>query len=313
MRGPLVFMGVGPFAVPLLKELHARGEKLALVVTGPARPKGRGRAPAPTPVAEAAAALGLPVATPARVNDPEFMVFLSSLAPQFIALADYGQLLAPGLLAIPALGAVNLHPSLLPRWRGPAPVPFTIMAGDPLAGVSVMLMDAGMDTGPVLASVSWPLDPLTTGGELLERSALAGAPLLADTLEGLRAGEVKPVPQEESGATFSSLLGPELLTMDWNLSPLAASGRINALSPRPGVRSWLGGRMVKFLRAEPALGAGLPGVVVAAGGGGLIVGCGGGALKLVEVHPEGRKAMRAADFVNSGAAPAGSVFQTSNS
>ena len=191
-----------------------------------------------------------------------------------------------------------MHPSLLPRWRGPSPVVSPIMNGDPVTGVSVMLMDEGMDTGPVFVQERVAVPENITGGELTELLASKGATLLAGSLDKIRVGKLKPVPQDEGLATVSAMIGPEITQMDWNLSPVAAARRINALSPKPGVKAFLGDRMVKLLAASPLDEPGEPGVILRSSPGGLTVGAGTGAIRIERVHPEGRNPMDAASFAN---------------
>lgn len=307
-RGPIIFLGTGEFAVPLLEELVAGGEEVRLVVTQPERPRGRGRKPAPTPVGVAAQKLGLQIATPDSVNDPAFVERMRALAPQFLALADYGQFLRDPVLTLAPGGAVNLHPSLLPRWRGPAPIAWPLLEGEETTGATVMLMDKGMDTGPLLAQVEYRVGHAMTAGELSEALAEIGARLFCQTLDRLRKGEISPVPQDERKATLSKMVGRDWMSADFTLPPEIFAQRVNGLSPRPGVRAQLNGKLVKFLRAESGAGRGAPGEILATGAGGIAVACGEGAVNLLEVLPEGRKEMKAAEYANGGGAAKGMVF-----
>ena len=307
-RGALVFLGAGEFAVPVLRALHDAGEAVALVVTQPDRPKGRGRKTEPTAVHRAAAILGLPVFAPERVNEDAAVARIRALSPEFLVVVDYGQILREPLLAAAAHGAVNVHPSLLPRHRGPSPVVWTILSGDKAAGVSTMLMDEGMDSGPILLQERIDVASGETAGELSDRLAPLGAELLVRTLSGLRCGTVAPKPQEAVKATYSKLLDRKMQVIPWSQSAPEVAGRINALSPRPGARAWFGGRMVKCLRAAVEEGEGEAGIVLEAGREGLLVACGVGAVRIGEVHPEGRNPMKAAEFVRGGAVAAGEQF-----
>lgn len=304
----IVFVGNGDFAVPLLHALVKGGEKVALVISKPDSPKGRGQKLVPSPVSEAARTLGLPVLTPVSANAPEALEAIESHRPEFLVLADYGQLLKAPLLSLARLGPVNIHPSLLPRWRGPSPVVYTVLSGDDEAGVTLMFMDEGLDTGPLLAAEKIPLEEGVTGGELSALLAKKGGELLLSTLSGLRSGTVKPAPQEEARATWSKLIDRPLLEMDWTLDQKAAVRRINALSPKPGVRAWLDGKLIKLLRARPALGEGKPGEILHLGDPGITVGVGRGAILLTEVLPEGRKPMSAKDYLNSAKLARGGRF-----
>jgi methionyl-tRNA formyltransferase len=290
--------------------LAAAGEDIALVVTQPERPRGRGRKTEPTPVGRAALELGLPVETPEEANTPDFVTRLRGLHSEFLVLVDYGQFLGAALLGVSRRGPVNVHPSLLPRHRGPSPVVWAILSGDTETGVSTMLMDEGMDTGPLLLQRSVAIGPEETAGELSARLSSLGAELLARTLEGIRSGAVAPIPQEDAAATYSRLIDRELQTVHWETQAREAIRRINALSPKPGARAWLGGKMLKILRAAPALGnaSGAPGEVLGVREDGFDVACGVGALTVREVHPEGRNPMRAADFSRGGGVARGMRF-----
>jgi methionyl-tRNA formyltransferase len=309
-RGNLIFLGAGGFAVPALQALRDAGESVALVITQPDRPKGRGRKTEPTAVKRASAALGLPVFDPERVNDDSAVARIRSLAPEFLVVVDYGQILKGPLLGAAVHGAVNVHPSLLPRHRGPSPVAWALLCGDKATGVSTMLLDEGMDSGPVLLQERTETAPGETAGELSERLAVLGARLLVRTLSELRCGAVSPKPQEASKATWSRLIDRELQNLSWDLGAPEVAGRINALSPRPGARAWFGGRLVKCLRAVADEGAGEPGTVLEAGREGILVACAAGAVRISEVHPEGRNAMSAAEFVRGGGIAAGERFDS---
>lgn len=309
-RGPLVFLGAGDVAVPSLFELTRAGETIALVVTQPDRPKGRGQKTVPTPVKEAALSLGLPVETPENVNDPEVLKRLAALAPEFLVVVDYGQMLRPPLLALAPGGAVNLHPSLLPLHRGPSPVAGALLAGDAQTGVSTMFLDQGMDSGPVIRQKAVAVLPGETAGELTERLARLGAGLLVETLAGLRTGEAHGHPQDDAKATLTHRIGREFCELDWTWDAATLARRVLALSPKPGARALLDGKLLKILRAAPALGhrSGEPGTVLAVREDGFDVACGSGAVTVLEVHPEGKRPMRAADFTRGGGLAPGARF-----
>lgn len=303
--GPLIFFGTSSFAVPSLEALAAAGEDVRLVVTQPDRPGGRGRRTQPPPVKAAAERLGLPLFQPERVNDPEAVAAIARLAPEALVVVAYGQLLGAPLLAVARRGAVNLHPSLLPRHRGPSPVAWTILSGDAEAGNSTMLLDEGMDTGPVLLQESVPVGPGATRGELEDVLARQGAGLLVRTLRGLRGGTVHPVPQDEARATASRLLTPELRAVCWERSAEEVRRVIHALSPQPGALAAVGGRLVKVLRVRVVAGAGTPGRVIELGREGPVVACKEGAVLWLEVQPEGKRAMGGADFARGKGVAAG--------
>ncbi|MDW7709825.1 MAG: methionyl-tRNA formyltransferase [Deferrisomatales bacterium] len=307
--GPVIFLGTAPFAVPSLEALIAAGEAVALVVTQPDRPRGRGQRTEATPVKAAAERLGLRVAQPEQVNAPETLEELRGLAPELLVVVAYGQLLRRPLLDLARRGAVNLHPSLLPRHRGPSPVASAILAGDDLVGNTTMLLDEGMDSGPVLLQESMPLDPEATRGEVEEHLAGAGGVLLARTLRGLREGAVRPVPQDETRVTVSRLLTRQMRPIPWDRSAGEVRRLVHALSPHPGALTLLGGRLVKILRVREVEGAGPPGRVLELRREGPVVGCGAGSLLWLEVQPEGRRPMRGADFARGGGVAVGQVLE----
>jgi methionyl-tRNA formyltransferase len=307
--GPLVFLGTSEFAVPSLEALAASGEAVACVVTQPDRPRGRGLRLEPSPVSAAARALGLPILQPDDVNAPSFVSDLSALSPEFLIVVAYGQLLKVPLLAVPGAGTVNLHASLLPRHRGPSPVAWTIWQGDGEAGNTTMLVDEGLDAGPILAQRAFPLEPAATRGDLEERLSRDGALLLVETLRGVRRGEVVPTPQEAALATWSRKLVREMRPLDWRRSAGELRRQIHALSPAPAALAGVKGKQVKVLRVAEVSGEGEPGRVLEAGRRGPVVACGQGALVLVEVQPEGRRPMGGADFARGGGVAAGDLLE----
>ncbi len=302
--GPVVFLGTSAFGVPALQALCRAGEQVALVVTQPDRPAGRGRRTTPPAVKAAALDLGLPVFQPERVNAPEAVERIAGTAPEFLVVVAYGQILGRELLGVPRAGAVNLHPSLLPRHRGPAPVAWTILAGDPRAGVTTMLMDERMDAGPVLLQRSFPLPPDVVCGELEDRLSRAGADLLVKTLQALRDGRVRPAPQDESLATYSRRIDRALRRIDWTEPSEGVRRRVHALSPRPGALTRVRGRTVRVLRVAERSVTGRAGTVVRLDRDGPVVACGREGVVLLEVQPEGKRPMAGADWVRGrGVAP----------
>ncbi len=310
MAGRLVFLGTAEFAVPALEALVAAGEDVARVVTQPDRPRGRGRKAEPSPVKRAAAALGLNVWQPSRVNEPAVVAELAGLEPEFLVVVAYGQLLGAPLLNVPDRYAVNVHPSLLPRHRGPSPVAWAILSGDRETGVSTMVLDEGMDSGPVLLQRRFPLDPAQTRGEVEDLLAREGAALLLETLEGVRQGTVLPKPQDEAGIVTSRLLTPELRWVPWARSAGEVRRRIHALAPMPAAVAVHRGKRLKILRAAEAAGSGLPGTVLSAGDDGPVVACGRGAVVLLEVQPEGRRPMSGAAWARGARGLEGDRLET---
>lgn len=298
----VVFLGTDSFAVPTLEALAAAGLPPVAVYTQPDRPAGRGRAPRASPVKERASRLGLPVLQPRTLRTPEALVELRGLRPTVLVLAAYGLLLPAAFLAIPPRGGLNVHPSLLPRHRGPAPVAWTILEGDSQAGVTVFLMDEGMDTGPNLAQRRAAVEERETAGALTARLAREGAALLVETLTPWLAGEVTPTPQDESLATYSRLLRKEDGELDLGRPAARLERQVRAYQPWPGTFTRWRGQRLNVLQAAalPSLGAGRPGEVLSlfeAGGAAVGIVTGEGVLRLQVVQLEGRRALSAEEFV----------------
>jgi methionyl-tRNA formyltransferase len=297
----LAFMGTPDFAVPALRALHAAGHDVAAVYCQPPRPSGRGQAVRPCPVQAAAEALGLEVRTPARLRRaPQEWEAFAALGLEAAVVAAYGQILPPEMLAAPAHGCLNIHASLLPRWRGAAPIQAAVLAGDAESGVTIMQMDAGLDTGPMLLREAVALDPATTGASLHDALAPIGARLI------LRALEERPaaVPQPAEGATYAPKLGRGDARLDWTQPAADLERRVRAFDPWPGTATLLDGTVLKVLAASLAEGAAgaPPGTVVDDR---LTVACGAGALRLTRVQLPGRSALVADAFLRGRSVPAG--------
>lgn len=292
-------MGSPEFAVPALRALHAADHAIAAVYCQPPRPAGRGHAVQRCAVHVAADALGLAVRTPARLrNDPAVQAAFAALELDAAVVAAYGLILPQSVLDAPRRGCLNIHPSLLPRWRGAAPIQAAILAGDAETGVTVMQMDAGLDTGAMLLREAMPICPADTGGSLHDRLAQVGARLILRALAENRA----PVPQPDAGATYAPKLAREDGRIDWSRDAAAIERQVRAFDPWPGTFTTLQGRTLKVLAAELAGGAGPPGTALDDG---LRVACGVGALQLRRVQSGGRNAMAAADFLRGHRVPAG--------
>jgi len=294
----VVFLGSGRFAIPALEALLAAGHEVAAVVTQPDKEKGRGRALAPPPLKPVALGHGLEVLQPRRIKAPEALETLRGLRPDVQVVVAYGQILPRAVIDVAPRGTVNVHGSVLPRYRGAAPVQWAIVNGETETGVSTMLIDEGMDTGPVLLTRKEPIQATDTAPELEARLARLGADLLVETLVGLQAGTVSPVPQDAALATYAPLIRKEDGRLEWTEPAAAIERRVRGFHPWPGVVTTVGGRELKVLRArlEPD-GAGEPGVVTAVDRDGIVVACGDGTrLRLIEVQPESRKPMPAAAF-----------------
>jgi methionyl-tRNA formyltransferase len=294
----IVFLGSGSFAIPSLEALLDAGHVVAAVVTQPDREKGRGQALAPPPTKPVAEGHGLAVLQPPRVRDPEAQEALRRLAPELQVVVAFGQILPRSVIDIAPRGAVNVHASLLPKLRGAAPIQWAIANGETETGVTTMLIDEGLDTGPTLLSRATPIGPEETAAELEPRLARMGAELLLETVRGLEEGTIQPVPQDHSRATLAPLLKKEDGRIDWSLPAARVASRARGFHPWPGAFTFDEGRLVKVLRAREAAGAGEaaePGTATAVGPGGVTVACGGGtSVRLVEVQPESRRAMPAA-------------------
>ena len=290
-----VFYGTPAEAVPSLEALAGTAEVL-LVTTRPDRPRGRSGRPQAPPVKEAALRLGLPVAQPERaVHDLER---LRSLAPEVAVVAAYGQLLPPSLLAVPGAGFLNLHFSLLPRWRGASPVVRTVLAGDAVTGVTLMVLDEGMDTGPVVAVEPTPVGSGETTGELTGRLAVLGAEMLARYLPAYLAGDITPRAQPAGGATTAARVRVEEAFVDPARHRAEAVLRaVRAFDPRPGAWTELDGVRVKLWRARPAVGPGPEPGVAAVAGEVVLLGTADAPVELQEVQPAGRDRMEAAAWM----------------
>ncbi|MBX6423548.1 methionyl-tRNA formyltransferase [Thermosulfurimonas sp. F29] len=298
MRYRVVFMGTPEFAVPALRGLLEREEVLA-VVTRPDRPRGRGWKPRPSPVKEVARSAGLPVLEPERLRDPEFLESLRELAPDLVVVAAYGKILPREVLELPRFGCWNIHASLLPAYRGADPVRWALIRGERETGITIMQMDEGLDTGPILLQKVTPIGEEETGGELYERLSRLGAVALIEALELHREGKLKPRPQPEEGASYAPPLKKEDARLDFSLSAGELAGRIRAFDPRPGAYTFLKGKLFKLFRPRALAGAAgvPPGTILGVEEGRLLVACGEGILAVEEVQLEGKKRLPVRDFV----------------
>lgn len=271
------------------------------VLTQPDRPAGRGRQLAPSPVKVQALALGLPVLQPATLKSAEAQADLAALAPDLMVVVAYGLLLPPPVLALPGRGCVNIHASLLPRWRGAAPIQAAIRAGDAVTGISIMALDAGLDTGPVYGRVPLPILAEETAGELEARLAQLGAETLLHHLPAILDGTARPQPQSPDGATYAGRISKADARIDWQQPAVAIARQVRAQNPWPVAETRLDGAQLRCYRAralapEAVTGSGVPGQIIAAGADGLDVGTGDGVLRLLTVQAPGRQAVPAADF-----------------
>lgn len=312
----ILFFGTPDFAVPTLAALVEAGRPPVRVVTQPARPVGRGRKVQDPPVAAWAREHGIEVLQPAKVRDPTFLAQAGELAPDAAVVVAFGQIFPSALLRLPAHGCINLHASLLPRWRGAAPIQAAIAEGDARTGVTTMLMEEGLDTGPMLLREETEIGPEETAGELSQRLADMGGPLMVRTLEGLEQGGLAAQPQDHEAATYAPRLTRESGRVDWTLSARAIANRLRAYTPWPGLSAELRGEPAKLLRVEvlqdiaPAGAA--PGTFLGLSGGLLAVACGEGTvldvLGIAELQRPGRKPLRASDFANGERLRSGETF-----
>jgi methionyl-tRNA formyltransferase len=297
----VVFMGTPEFACPTLQQLIDRGDEVVAVVTQPDRPKGRGQKMVPPPVKELAERYGIPVLQPQKVRAAEFVAVIKEMNPDVVVVVAFGQILPKAFLEIPRFGCINVHASLLPRYRGAAPLNWCIINGETETGVTTMLMDVGLDTGAMLLKKVTPIDPEEDTRSLHDRLSIVGAEALSETLDLLIAGEIVPEPQDDSLSCYAPMLKKEDGLIDWNKKPAIIKNRVRGMSPWPGAFTWLEGKMVKIYRVrsvdEPQDGTETPGTVLRADRQGIVVACAGGALIIDELQLEGRKRLPAGDFL----------------
>jgi len=298
----IIFMGSPDFAVPSLTALREAGHDIVAVYSQPPRPAGRGGKVKNTPVHDAALAAGLIVLTPLSFKSSEEIDRFAGFSPDLAVVAAYGLILPQAVLDAPRLGCVNVHASLLPRWRGAAPIQRAIQAGDAVSGVTIMQMEAGLDTGPMLAKAETPITADTTGASLHDDLAKLGADLLLKTLPGIESGQVVAEPQDESTVTYASKLEKSESRIDWTKPSIDLDRTIRAFFPWPGSSFTYGDETIKVLAAEPAEGIGSPGIVL---GDNLTVACGNGALRLTRLQRPGKKPVAAADFLRGLPLPPG--------
>jgi methionyl-tRNA formyltransferase len=305
-----LFFGTADFAVPSLDALAASGRhEILAVVTQPDKPQGRGRLMAASPVKLAALRLGLPVLQPRRVRHESFVQTARAMEPDVLAVAAFGQIIPQALLDLPPLGPINVHGSLLPAYRGAAPIHHAILNGETETGVTTMWMDATLDTGDMLLKRVTPIDEDDTTGTLTPKLAVAGAELILETLDLLRDGRCPRAPQDDSRATYAPPITSEDSVIRWAESAARCRNRIRALSPRPGAFASFKGRRVKLWTARAVEGDSEAGEVRAVTKEGVEVGTGKGILLLTEVQPENSRRMSAADWARGARIAAGDRFQ----
>ena len=292
-----MFAGTAPFAVPSLQALFAAGHRVPAVFTQPDRPAGRGRKLAASAVKQAALAAGIEVRQPQTLRTPDAAPDLAALAPDLLVVVAYGLILPPAMLAVPRLGALNVHGSLLPRWRGAAPIERALLAGDAQTGVCIMQMDAGLDTGPVFMERREPIHADDTAGSLRERLANLGAEALCEVVAGLERGTAVARPQPVEGACYAAKIDKREAQLDWTQPAPVLERVVRAFSPAPLAWSvWRRARL-RIGGARPGSGSGRPGQVLSAGPQGVEVACGAGSLVLTALQPEGGRMLSAREFL----------------
>ena len=299
----VVFMGTPDFAVPTLQILIERGHTLQAVVTQPDRPKGRGRTLVAPPVKMLAEQHGIPVLQPEKVRNAEFVQTLKTLAPDVMVVVAYGQILPESILNIPPLGCINIHGSLLPKYRGAAPIHWAIIRGETETGITTMFMDKGMDTGDMLLKKTVPISPSDTTGTLHDTLSQVGAELLIDTLGRLEQGALERIPQDDELASYAPMLKKEDGRIDWGEPADVIDRRVRGLFPWPGAYTHFQGKMVKLLEvALEELPSGLkgqaqPGEVLALDSAkGPLIACGEGCVRILKIQPQNKKVMICSDF-----------------
>lgn len=304
----IAFMGTPDFAVPCLEALVAAGHVIAAVYTQPPRPAGRGRKERRSPVHEAALVHGLSVMTPASMRQPDAIETFRSLALDAAVVVAYGQILPLAILEAPRLGCLNVHASLLPRWRGAAPIQRAILAGDRETGICIMQMAEGLDTGPVLLSEATAITDDDTGGSLHDRLAALGARLIAPALAGRADGSLSPIPQDDAKTCYAAKLTAADEPVDWRRSATEIHRQIRGLSPWPGAKTVLEGTVLKLLAAKLAAGdfSAEPGTTLDDQ---LTIACGEGALRITRLQRAGKAAMEAGALLNGYPIPAGTRFE----
>ena len=285
----IVFFGTPEFAVPSLRSLLDRRHEIVAVVTQPDRPQGRSRTTLiPPPVKRAAIEAGLHILQPERPVGDLFVASLRHLKPDLGVVVAYGHILRPGVLAIPPLGMINVHASVLPKYRGAAPIPWAILNGETETGVSIMRMEAGLDSGPVLQRVATPIAPDETGGSLSDRLADLGATAVADVVGRLAKGSLPGEPQDHAAATYAPKIDRETTRVSFTGPALSAARKVRAFDPIPGAWAMHDDAPVKLFGGRVVTGRGEPGEVLAAGRRTLVIACADGALEVLEVQPAGK-------------------------
>lgn len=299
----VIFAGTPEFAACALRAILAAGHEVPLVLTQPDRPAGRGQKLQPSPVKQVALEHGIPLHQPERLKDPATHEPIAAANADVMVVAAYGLILPQAVLDIPRRGCLNIHASLLPRWRGAAPIQRAIAAGDEETGITIMQMEAGLDTGPMLLVEAQPIAADDNAASLHDKLAAQGARLIVDALA--RLPQLQAIPQPEAGVSYAHKIDKAEARIDWSLPAAELARRIRAFNPFPGAVTELHEAQIKLWRAEPAAGRGEPGAVLAVADDGVTVACGDGALRLTELQKPGGKRLAARDFLHGFALAAG--------
>lgn len=311
----IVFMGTPEFAVPSLEAILRSDDQVVAVISQPDRPKGRGQQLVAPPVKVVAERAGIPVVQPLKIRTPEFMQTLSSWKPDLIAVTAFGRILHAPILQLPPMGCVNVHGSLLPKYRGAAPVQWAVINGETETGITTMLMDEGMDTGPMLLQEALAILPDDTAGTLAPRLAELGGRLLVDTIARLKAGTLTPTKQVNELATLAPLLKKEDGVMDWAMSATALANRVRGLSPWPGAYTFLGAERWNIWKAVPQSAATteIPGTIVTVNKQSILVATGEGLLDLQEIQLSNSKRLSVGQFLAGHRVTIGNQFGSATS
>ena len=307
----IVFMGTPDFSVPALEALVKGGHQVIAAVTQPDKPKGRGKAVLMTPVKEKALEMGIPVYQPVKVREPEFVKTLADLAPDVIVVVAFGQILPKSILEIPRYGCVNIHASLLPKYRGAAPIQWAVIDGEKETGITTMQMDAGLDTGAILEQERVALAEDETGGSLFDKLSAVGSSLILSTLKGLEDGTLKGTPQTDEGSCYAKMLKKSLGDIDWTMDGAAIERLIRGLNPWPSAYTSLHGKTLKIWDADVTdreYGV-EPGTVAEVSKDQLIIQTGKGSLSVRSLQLEGKKRMDIQDFLRGYSLEKGTVLE----
>jgi methionyl-tRNA formyltransferase len=304
----IMFMGTPRFACPTLQMLIDRGENIIAVVTQPDRPKGRGQQLQFPPVKELALSYGIPVIQPVKVRVPEAVEEIRTLQPDLIIVVAFGQILPKALLDIPRYGCINIHASLLPRYRGAAPLNWCLINGEKETGITTMMMDVGLDTGDMLLKRTTVITPEDDASSLHDRLSLLGAETMAETLDLLLAGKLNPEKQDDSLSCYAPMLKKEVGEINWNSTTETVCNLVRGVTPWPGAYTRIDEKVIKIHKVSAASGIGTPGEILSAGKSGIEVGAADGSILIEELQLEGKKRLKAAEFLAGCRLEPGSFF-----